>query len=256
MCFNAALKRRQTEEGQRNAMVKEIYRIKPFSFMLWWIACSIFVWPLAVVMLGLVLVPLTLALQYLMPDLYYSSTSTTLMGIFGVPLLGLTLGLTVAMLQRWLLRNKLYWAADGWRKWSLLGGAIGACIVYGITSMIDIMLPYPESEVWSPFVMMPVYVLSVSAAQWFALRNAVKQAWLWVFGNFVAGMVFSGLLSSYYDGDTNIGVLAMFALGVLAQGYITGYVLLFLFEKKLLPMSPAGHESDVQRPKSVWDEAI
>lgn len=237
-------------------MVKEIYRIKPFSFILWWIACSIFVWPLAVVILGLVLVPITLGLQFLMPDLYYSPTSSMLLGILGVPLFGLTLGLTIAILQRWLLRNKLYWAADGWRKWSLLGGAIGACIVYGITSMIDIMLPYPQSDIWSPFVMMPAYVLSVSAAQSFALRNAVKQAWLWVLGNFVAGMVFSGLLSSYYDGNTDIGVLAMFALAVLAQGYITGYVLLFLFEKKLLPMAPEGYEEAVQHPKSVWDEAI
>jgi hypothetical protein len=238
------------------AMVKELYRIKPFSFMLWWIACSIFVWPLAVVVLGLVLVPLMIALQTVIPDIYYSPQSSVIMGIIGVPVVGMALGLTIAMLQRWLLRQKLYWAADGWRKWSLLGGAVGACIVFGMTSMINTMLPYNFSEKWSAFVMMPSFLLFLSAAQWFTLRNAVKQAWLWVLGNVAAGMVFSGLLTAYYDGDTSVAVLAMFALAVLAQGYITGYVLLFLFEKKLLPMAPEGVEVDNQRPKSVWDEAI
>jgi hypothetical protein len=237
-------------------MVKELYRIKPFSFMLWWIACGIFVWPLAVVILGLVLVPLTLGLQALMPDLYYRADATPLISIFGIPLVGMVLGLTIALLQRWLLRQKLYWSADGWRKWSMLGGAVGACVVFAMTGMIDILLPYDQSEVWSAFVMMPTYVLFVSAAQWFALRNAVKQAWLWTLGNVAAGMVFSGLLTSYYDGDTSVAILFMFALAVLAQGYITGYVLLFLFEKKLLPMAPEGVEVDNQRPKSVWDEAI
>src|SRR5688572_33304718 len=138
----------------------------------------------------------------------------------------------------------------------MLGGAVGACVVFGMTRVIDILLPYDQSEVWSAFVMMPTYVVFVSAAQWFTLRNAVKQAWLWILGNVAAGMVFSGLLTSYYDGDTSVAILFMFALAVLAQGYITGYVLLFLFEKKLLPMAPEGVEVDNQRPKSVWDEAI
>src|SRR5215510_7984416 len=100
-------------------MVKEIYRIKPFSFMLWWIACSIFVWPLAVITLGITLVPLMLGAQAIMPDFYYRADNSVIMSMVGIPLAGLTLGLTIAMLQRWLLRNKLYWAADGWRKWSM-----------------------------------------------------------------------------------------------------------------------------------------
>lgn len=237
-------------------MVKEIYRIKPFSFMLWWIACSIFVWPLAVITLGITLVPLMLGAQALMPDFYYRSDNSFIMSIVGIPLVGLTLGLTIALLQRWLLRNKLYWTADGWRKWSMLGGAAGACIVAATTTLIHNLLPYRQSETLSPFVMMPIFVFCVSAAQWLALRHAVKQAWLWVLGNTIAGMVFSGLIRSYYNGNSGAIVLGMFALAVLAQGYITGYVLLFLFEKKLLPMAPDGQEDDLQRPKSVWDEAI
>ena len=35
-----------------------LYRIKAFSMMAWWIACSIFVWPLAAVSLAVTLLPL------------------------------------------------------------------------------------------------------------------------------------------------------------------------------------------------------
>jgi hypothetical protein len=82
---------------------------------------------------------------------------------------------------------------------------------------------------------------------------------LWVLGNIIAGVVFSGLIlrnqpDTYYGSDGS--QMLMISLAVLAQGLITGYVMLFLFEKKLMPMTPDGHEEIVAGPKSVWDEAI
>jgi hypothetical protein len=129
----------------------------------------------------------------------------------------------------------------------------------GVSTMIRIVAPYYVADEWVMFAAMPVFVLVVSVFQWLSLRHAVRQAWLWILGNGIAGIVFSGVLTrnqSYFGGNVPFLALGIIALAVLGQGFITGYVMLFLFEKKLLPLVPEGREAEFDRPKSVWDEAI
>jgi hypothetical protein len=244
-------------EGQNRSM-KDVYHIRPFRFLMWWIACSLFVYPLTIMALGVVLLPLGLIGQAIIPyEVYSSDAFDFLIVFFGIAVIGGIIGASVALLQRWLLRTKLFWAADSWRKWSIAGGIIGAYAFALMTFITEQVLPYYVSEDWMMALAMPVFVLCLSALQWMALRHAVKQAWLWVLGNAIAGVVFSGLLfrniPTYDDG---LMTIAIFFLAMIVQGVITGYVLLFLFEKKLLPMTPEGHEEITDSPKSVWDDAI
>ncbi|MDQ7027866.1 MAG: hypothetical protein Q9P01_22225 [Anaerolineae bacterium] len=240
-------------------MMKNLYRIRPLHFLLWWVACSVFIWPLAVLMIGLVMVPIAFVMQGVFP---YMPDNDIILAVTIAPLMGISISIAIATLQRWLLRNKLYWAADSWRKWTMLGGAVGAIAVYGVVSAVENIFSsylYYYANDWGTFLMMPVFVLCVAAFQWLSLRHAVKQAWLWILGNAIAGIVFSGLIyrnQSFLDFDSGWAALLIMALAVLGQGFITGFVMLFLFEKKLLPMTPEGQEMDSDRPKSVWDEAI
>jgi hypothetical protein len=239
-------------------MQKDIYRIKPRNFLLWWMACGVFVYPLTVMVGGLILMPIAFLAPILMPD-FYMDQNGIIFTLIGVPVIGIVIGATMAWLQRWLLRGKLYWAAEGWRKWSILGGVLGAFAVLGVSTMIRIVAPYYVADGWVMFAAMPVFVLVVSIFQWLSLRHAVRQAWLWILGNGIAGIVFSGVLTrnqSYFNGNVPFLALGIIALAVLGQGFITGYVMLFLFEKKLLPLVPEGREAEFDRPKSVWDEAI
>lgn len=235
-------------------MMKHIYRIRPLHFLLWWVACSVFIWPLAALMIGVIMIPIAFVMQGIFP---YMSDDNIIVVFTLVPLVGIVIGMAIATLQRWLLRNKVYWAADGWRKWTVFGGAVGAIVVFGMASVVEGIYPYNYD--WGTFLMMPIFMLCVAAMQTLSLRHAVKQAWLWILGNGIAGIVFSGLLhrnESFLNFDSAWAVLTVVALAVLGQGFITGFVMLFLFEKKLLPMSPEGREMESDRPHSVWDEAI
>jgi hypothetical protein len=182
-------------------------------------------------------------------------------GLFTVliiaPIVGLVIGASMSHLQRWLLRTKLYWSADNWRKWTMIGGAIAAYAVLFMTYLMDKSYNSELSLIFA----MPVFISIVSLFQYLSLRHAVKDAWLWVLGNMVAGLVFGGLLMSNqpsgYGADAELQQVAIFFLAPAALGAITGYVMLFLFEKKVLPMQPENVPLvDPDAPKSIWDDAI
>ncbi len=238
-------------------MNEDPYKIRLIPFYLWWTACAVLVWPLSVIALGVVLMPIGIVFNIVRPLPYDSTMLDTLM-MFGLMLLGgLIIAAMVGGLQRWLLRTKLYWTADGWRFWTVLGGAFGATIVGLGRLFLDEFASYYAADYWMTLLAMPVFMLCVSLAQWVALRQAVRDAWFWVLGNVVAGMVFGGMLSNNAEGRD--AAFLFFVGGVLAQAIITGFVLSYLFEKKLLPMQPDDVENksaDTPRPQSVWDEAI
>ncbi len=234
-------------------MHNNLYHIKAIPFLLWWSASAFFVWPLSVVALAAILVPTGMFFNILRPVPYTNDAVDTLfmfaMLLFG----GVIIAAVVGKLQRWLLRTRLYWAADGWQFWTVLGGFMGALILGGLRLLMEITVGIYFADQWSVSLAMAVFMLVVSAAQWQALRHAVRDSWLWVLGNVVAGMVFGGLASQSNNYD--IGPL-YFMGAVLAQGIITGFVILYLFEKKLLPMQPEDADTNNERSKSVWDEAI
>lgn len=235
------------------------YQIHPISFYLWWIFCAFLVWPFSVLAIVILIMPIGFIVGTLLPSGALNIVGDWLL----LPLLVLVCGLMIANvlgnLQRWLLRTKLYWAADGWRWLTNIGGVAGTAILGAIYLLIEITQGYYAAERWLFPLAMPIFMLFVSTTQWFALRNAVRDAWLWVLGNVVAAVVFSGMALNHR------GYVPFFlALGaVFAQAVITGFVLHYLFEKKLLPMqvaddlvNPAEKTTQDNAPTSVWDEAI
>jgi hypothetical protein len=238
--------------------MKNPYHIKAFSALGWWVVCSLFIWPLAVIALVIVIVPLGMIYSAFEPAYYsgYYELYQILGVIVAIPIVGAVIGASMSALQRWLLRSKLYWAADKWRMWSMLGGAAAAAVVALVMSLFE-----PRWEDKAFVYMMPIFIGVVSAFQYLSLRHAVKDAWLWILGNVVAGLVFGGLLVNNqrigYDTGSGLQQLVLISLAFSSLGIITASVILFLFEKKLLPMQVEGLEDiDPNRPKSVWDEAI
>lgn len=231
-----------------------LYRIKPFTTLAWWIATSVMVYPLAVMALAIVGLPL----MYFSPVLFSASGSTFnwIFVIIAVPLAGAIIGMVIAFLQRRVLRNNLYWTADKWYKWTMIGGAVAASLV----AIIGAVFADSIYNNGPPLFMMPIFLAVVSSFQFIALRHAVKQAWLWIIANIVGGIVFAAVPLNnqvdYYNSNSEFTSLGIGILAVVSLGFITGFVLLFLFEKKLLPMRPESDEDKQEEPKSVWDRAI
>lgn len=235
--------------------MSDLYRIKPFRLLLWWIACSFFVFPLIIVTVAVIAIPSVSIIAAIVPNYYQYSFLETLLTLLAVPVIGAIIGGCMAFLQRWLLRTKLYWAADKWTRWTMIGGAVGASVAIFVANIIQELSPtyYYNDEFF--LYLLPIFLGVVSVFQVLALRHAVKQSWLWIIANIVAGIVFAGVL---IGNQYNLSLyLAIIVLSVISLGLITGFTMLFLFEKKLLPMqADVGAFEDDETPKSVWDRAI
>lgn len=237
--------------------MQNVYEIKAFRFLIWWIACSIFVFPLAVVAVAVIAIPSAFILSIVIPNYYQYSIIESVLVILAIPVIGAIIGGCMASLQRWLLRAKLYWIADRWMRWTMIGGAVGAGVVVASTSIIENILPayYYDDNFFLYYL--PIFLTVVSAFQVIELRHAVKQSWLWIIANIVAGLVFAGLLTGNQVDSSGWLALGLGLLAILSLGLITGFTMLFLFEKKLLPMEGEKGEFELDdAPKSVWDRAI
>jgi hypothetical protein len=243
-----------------------MYRIKPFSFLAWWLASSVLVWPLSVVALGAVFFPLGMAYSLFRPYDYDSQNSYNMLGqILMMPIMGAVTGFMMSSVQHWLLRSRLYWAADGWRLWSLVGGAVGGFVLY-IIFQSNSSYGYNNSP--SPFnlngtgqlLAMPVFLAFVSGCQMLPLRHAVKHPWLWFVANVAAGVAFVGILINnhpVYGSNYSSNQLGLIALSLATLGLVTGFAVLHLFERHLLPMNPEGMEHlPSKTSNSVWDDAV
>lgn len=234
------------------------YQIKSRPFLARWIMYSVFVWPMAIFCLGLS----GFAVSIIAASFQQFPLANPLFSIVraaAVPMLGATVGYCVGLLQRGLLRQRLYWAADHWRAASTAGGAIGAVAVLGLLSLsADHRSIYGDDAIF--FWVMPLFALCLSAAQALRLRHAVRAAWLWVVGNLAGGMVFSGFVFLNEPDFNHLNyaflMLGLWLLATAAQGAITGQIMLHLFQTQLLPMQPENASEAQAKPQSVWDEAI
>lgn len=232
------------------------YRIKGTPFLLWWMACTLFVYPMALTLGALVMFPLLMGIGFLEPNLSDYEVLFTLLALaLVVPTGGAVVGFCAGQLQRWLLRTRLYWVAERWRLWSMAGGAVGSV---ALTLLVLVAPDYLYEDLRLLLVLMPAFALCLSAVQWMSLRHVVHQAWLWVLGNLAAGVVFAGLIvmntPPIYEYGYETSVIGLWFVATLAQGAITGLVILYLFEKHLKPLEVDGAEAE--KPASVWDNAI
>jgi hypothetical protein len=236
--------------------------IRPRAFLIGWLVGGVLVYPIVI----MVFAALWGGLALVFGSFYKPGNSGIIdfIGLTaGVLISGAAIGFTVGSVQRWLLRRYLCWTADRWRRYSAIGGMIGAAVAtltYGFARALIYRRTgyYPGSMDMAMMVLMPLFVGVVSVLQWMTLRYAVKQALLWVLANVVGGLIFSGMLwinAPRMDSDS--AWIAAF-IAVLGQAFVTGIVMLWLFEKLAYPIHD-GDEAEPMlpnRPRSVWDEAI
>lgn len=243
-----------------------VYHYETNSFWMRWLGSSLFVWPMSIVVTLILFVPVAFLFGAFGLTLINSSVEDTLISGMMMVLAGGAIGLSVGVLQRYVLTNVLYWTADYWRLSSTIGGIIGA-IVIGVLTLITNQ--YLLEDMLFTVAAMPIFATVLGLTQMVALRVAVRQSWLWVLANLVGGLVFSGLaMRNSLDPRAWGELLGGLGLGVLAataQGIVTGYIMLFLFERMAYPFINEGKdepapledsEPSTEKPQSVWDEAI
>lgn len=238
--------------------------IRPRAFLIGWLVGGVLVYPIVVMLFA----ALWGALALVFGSFYRPGTSDVMDfigAIVGVLVTGAVIGFSMGAVQRWLLRRYLCWTADRWRRYSTLGGAIGAVVAalaYGFARTMIYRRTgyYMGSMDMAAMVLMPLFVGIVSVLQWMTLRYAVKQALLWVLANVVGGLIFSGMLwINAPRMDSDVAWMAA-VIAVLGQAFVTGITMLWLFERLAYPIHD--EDDDVtplpspNRPRSVWDEAI
>jgi hypothetical protein len=239
--------------------------IRPRAFLIGWLVGGVLVYPIVV----MIFAALWGGLALVFSSFYRPGTSGVIDfigAVGGVLLSGAAIGFSLGAVQRWLLRRYLCWTADGWRRYSIIGGALGAgvaALAYGFARALIYRRTgyYPGSMDMAAMVLMPLFIGIVSVLQWMTLRYAVKQALLWVLANVVGGLIFSGMLwINAPRMDSDASWIAAF-IAVLGQAFVTGIVMLWLFEKLAYPIQDVDDVEPLtninpNRPRSVWDEAI
>jgi hypothetical protein len=138
-------------------------------------------------------------------------------------ILGAIVGWSVGVLQKLVLETRLNWDADGWVTSSILGGALGGAVIFGVT-LLRFNVPHLPSEGVAHF--MPVFIAPLAVCQWVVLRRVIAQAHLWVLANLAAGVTYA-LIPGVFAGLPLVAVL----LAPFAQAALTGMMLIFLFER-------------------------
>lgn len=232
------------------------YHIEARPFLVRWIVYSVVVWPMAILCGGLIAFGLSI-ISASVQNLASARSVNDALWLLAIPWIGATIGFCVGHLQRNLLRKRLYWAADRWRVMSTIGGALGSLIVVGALALLgDRAVNFDDLLIFA----MPVFMLFVSIAQWVRLRHAVRNSWLWLASNVAAGLVFSGFVfmnqPDWSSNSYSLLMLGLWFLGIVAQGAITGQIMLYLFQTQLHPMQPEDIPTTSEQSRSVWDEAI
>jgi hypothetical protein len=220
--------------------------IKSWRFLGGWLVGSVLVYPMAGIALAAVLGLLSMLMNMFgIRYIQYPHPLVQLVVAGGLAaLIGTVIGICVGIIQRTLLRRYLCWTADYWRRYTALGGALGAVLVVGAFMAVSELVPDHLAEQLTseglPLLTMPFFMAGVSFLQWRALRQATRGAALWILANIVAGIVFGGLIvmnqPPMYTRNYSTIMLGLVSLAVLVQGLITGFVMMWFFERLAYPI--------------------
>jgi hypothetical protein len=250
-----------------------------WSFIKMWVIYSVVVYPLAIVLLVVGFFGTGFITNFFRPLF----PSPRIMELVALMFIGGSIGFAVGILQTSVMRRHLFWTADRWQTYSVIGGIIGSLIVMGIMWVSQAFQPYGynswQSQSFSSFNVwaMPVFMLFVSAMQWLSLRQAVSRAWLWIAVNVLAGIIFVGLVNNVGDSISRNGFLYILFIFFVpsVQGFVTGVSLLYLFKRfgypmvqpqiiktgktyayATVPVKVSKQTKTPPRQPSIWDDAI
>lgn len=216
-------------------------------FLMRWIGASLLVWPVAIVGAGMALLPLVFILGRMFRTINdpMSGNGTDFLFFISMAIAGAAIGFVIGSFQRYLLRKYLLWTADRWRMASAIGGGIGLLL-------IAVMGEYSQISDERPFLaIMAIFATSLGLVQYFTLRTATRHAWLWILTNVSAGLVFGNIVHTslpYPFSAQPLWTLMLCVGAAAAQGFITGLIIHYLFERQSYPMT--------DHAGSIWDRAI
>lgn len=191
-----------------------------------WLTASVLVWPLALGAWVVAWIPIGFLLNVLQPT---GHLAEQLAWIIMLTLTGALVGYIIGDAQRSIMRDTLGWWSPDWARISVPGGLLGGTAVFAGQALLSSL---GADDRLLQIVAMPLFAIGLSLFQWLVLREMAHQAWLWVIGNTSAAIVFGGLLlfnQSPLPG--HIGLFIWFIIAALCQGAVTGYVILWLYER-------------------------
>jgi len=216
-------------------------QIKTTRFWLAWIAASLLVYPLVIAFalaFSMIWFPTIGAMFPAFDGVTPTSTATThivtlltLVGFGGI------VALTVGILQANVIKRYFHFELKYWKRATAIGGLVGAPVTaFALFGLYDYMyanyMPLFNSGQFEAYnvllnaLPMVMYVTVMSVVQVVVLREYVRNAWLWILANAVAGFMFSMLVTVTF----RPGFIDWF-LAAVAQGAITGFAMLFLLHR-------------------------
>lgn len=207
--------------------------VNPNRFLRHWLMHAIFVWVVSAVASLIAWSPVAILIAVLgqYESLFFLVNILSTVAILTLP--GAVIGYMVGDFQRNLVRDLLGWDLTHWIKYSIIGGVLGGLSV--IAGMVVFGTSLPERVQW--MLTLPLFIVPLSACQWWVLRPTTRDAWMWILGNLVAAIVFSGLFFStqtmpFSRAEPLSSVFNwLFAAGSL--GIITGVVMLWLYDRPI-----------------------
>lgn len=207
--------------------------VNPNRFLRHWMMHAIGVWAVAAIASLIAWSPIAILISVLgqYDSLTFLINIISTVAIFTIP--GAVIGYMIGDFQRNLVRDLLRWDLTGWIKHSTFGGLIG-----GIAVIIGMMVfggYLPERIQW--MLTLPIFIMPLSISQWWLLRTSTREAWMWILGNLVGAIVFSGL---FFNTQTipfsliePLGGFLTWVFAAASLGIITGIVMLWLYDRPL-----------------------
>ncbi|MGB1285187.1 MAG: hypothetical protein ACPG7F_01540 [Aggregatilineales bacterium] len=207
--------------------------INPARFIRGWLASSLLVWFLVVPLIIALIIPAGMILRILESIVGAESfimAAGRVLILFMMP--GALIGFCIAEMQQSLTEAHLGWFLYGWSRMSAFGGCIGGFVIFTLITTLPGM---SLSDVMP--ALMPLFMLCIGIGQYIVMRQHVQNAWLWIAGNFIGGLLFSNIFFSqtlvFMDVYIVMALSVAWVLAGLAQGAIMVYVLLWLYETPL-----------------------
>lgn len=202
-------------------------------FLLAWVGSSVIVWPVSIFLCLIFFASAWFAID-VVDELLAMLAPYGLLRVFGLLLMGLLPGLAVGFvlgdLQQRAMQMHLGQRVPHWMRVTLLGGALAGTI----TVLSTLFLGEYSARMYWEMIALPLFMLVLSAVQWWYLRQHVARAWMWTLANAVAGVVFVGLMAMNQPGRDNVWYpilqIGLWLIASVAQGLTTGIVLLWLFD--------------------------
>lgn len=202
-------------------------------FLVHWMLSALLVWPMSLFLSLLLWTPVSLLLNFLPPQ-FSSEPIILMLEIFTLLIIpSLVIGYVLGETQKTLIHDELDWNLSHWLKLSIGGGISGGLLV---TALFYFLSGFDERTLW--ILAMPAFMLVLSSFQWLEMRQVAREAWLWILANVTGACVFSGLLfinqlNPMGDNYTFLS-FGLWILATLAQGMITGIVLLWLYDRPII----------------------